>query len=182
MMDEGKEIPKLRETPWKPDAAFYESDPRSKEVRATCVPAINSLNKLIYDPLVRADAGLRSSLYSQIQEANNRLVELGVSPSMHEGKPYEYFKSNPVVASEFLAGQLANIMGNTIPSESDAMAIIEEFSEGDMFGGKLVGEGAPAKSYEYMALRGALAFIEGNFDIKPENPKPPTPQSSYLEN
>lgn len=162
-MSEGQEEP----TFWKPDISFYQSDPRSKEIREICIPAINALNRLLHDPGVGKDSELRLSLYSQLEEVNGRLVELGIRPGMHLGKPLEAFQGNSVTAAEFLASQLIPLTGRNIPSESDAAPIIEEFTEEKSENVRIFDSQAlPGKANDFRTIRGVVAFIEENFDIK----------------
>lgn len=157
---------------WKPDISFYQSDPRSKEIREVCIPAISALKQLLYDSEVGKNSELRLSLYSQLEKVNGRLVELGIKPGMHLGKPLEAFQGNSITAAEFLASQLIPLTGRNIPSESDVMPIIEEFTEKKSGNARILdSQTLPGKANDFRTIRSVVAFIEENFDIKPADDK-----------
>lgn len=162
-MDEGG---KDRQAPWRPDKTFYLSNQRSNEIRAACIPGIQALNKLLSDPAVINDRAIQSTLYSDLEVVNGRLIELGITPGMHVGEPLSAFQSNSVTAAEFLAGQLISLTGRTIPTEKGTTPIIKEFSEGSIGNATLVKGGVlPDKGVEFLTTRGVVAFIEDGFDI-----------------
>ncbi len=163
-----------REQPsnWRPNISFYRSNPRSNAIRETCIPAINALDRLLRDPGVGKNPDLRSSMYSQLEEANGKLVELGIEPGMHLGKPFGAFQASSVTAAEFLASQLIPLTGRSIPSEADVMPIIEEFTEEKAGNARIVdSQTLPDKAQDFRVVRGAVEFIKDSFDIKPENNK-----------
>lgn len=168
MVNENKEQP----TGWKPDIKFYRSNPRSNTIRETCIPAIDALDRLLHDPKVTEYSEFRSSLYSQLEMVNGKLVELGIKPGMHLGKPLADFQTNPVTAAEFLAGQLIPLTGRSIPSETEVMPIIEEFTEKKVGNARVIdSQSLPDKAHDFRVVRGVVELIRNNFDIKPEGNK-----------
>lgn len=156
--------------PWRPNKDFYLSNPRSREIRGACLLALQGLERLMNDPEVAKDSAKKSELYAQIEVQNGKLIELGIRPEMHVGKPEEDFKANPVMTAEYLAGQLFDLMGIQIPSETEIVPIIQEHNELQEEKSIALVELSrlPKKFHEHAVNRTMLNFIEENFDIVAE--------------
>lgn len=119
------------------DKDFFESNPRSAEVRGVCSRALEHLGALLHDESVAASLDLQGEHYAALEQLNGKLVELGICEDMNiddweDDKDWR----DPARLSEWAAGQLIGCMGVNIPSRNAAMPSMREFSEGEGFGGK----------------------------------------------
>lgn len=114
---------------WRPTKEFLLSGPRSAQIRDVCVGIVRRLNALLYDPAVGKSSDRQSQLYAELEAQGGKLIELGIEPEMHVGKPFEEFQASPVITAEWVAGQFYRATGVTVASETAVMPIIEELSE-----------------------------------------------------
>lgn len=155
---------------WIPTRNFYESDPRSREIRGKCEIILQTVYKL----RTKTDltANIEADLYVQLEGMNGELIRLGIVPNMQEGRPLEDYQSSPVVAAEYLAGQLGVLTGLRIVSERQIMPILQEHNEIQNSTVPIVElDKQPRVSREFMTQGTMISFISTNFDInvEPEN-------------
>lgn len=105
---------------------FYESNARADDIRSACVPILQKLHRLFYDPAIIEDFTERSRILSEIELDNGALIELGVELRMEEGRALVEYQSNPLVAAQYLAGQLLRL----IETDTDSSASTKQIGEG----------------------------------------------------
>lgn len=121
-----------------PTREFYLSDPRSAVLRQHCIEMIHAFYRLITGGLPLDES---ASAYAELYTHKVDLDSLGVVGNMHviePPHPREYFVADSVVASEFIAGQLINLLDQPFASATEAIPTIQEFSEGSMETGYLI--------------------------------------------
>lgn len=154
--------------PPSPSREFYLSDPRSAEIRGTCIAFICTVDGLLY---TARDEHERVGLYGQTELLNGRLIELGVQRNMHVREPkhpIDFFWSNPVSAAEYLAGQLLILAGDTIIPYAEAAPIIREFSEDIALGVYLHDSKILPKAHKFEIQQGIVEFARDGFAVSPE--------------
>lgn len=144
---------------------FYQSNAKAEDIRNACIPILQKLYTLLYNEEVAKDKGEQARLYSQLELDNGKLIDLGVSSKMKMGKPLKEYQSNPLTAAEFFAGQLIPLTGTQIPSEKEAVALLEEFSQ------PLDSE-LPPKLREFNTKRDMFRFIQYGFAIDDQTINP----------
>jgi hypothetical protein len=153
--------------PWEPTKAFYDANPRSKEIREACLPIIRSLKQLL-DHTEEAEHVDKSLMYAQMEKYNERLIELGIEPKMHVGDDPQSFQSNPVKSAEYTASQLLSVTGRTIPSNEESAMTVGEFSDTDIGDEIHILSHKPPELRELAKSTGALHKAEQLFGITPE--------------
>lgn len=155
--------------PWQPTKKFYESDPRSSQIRQVCIPIIKVIYRLQLDPEIAENFDMRSDLYAQLEVLNGNLIDLGIEQHIHRGKSLEVFQANPVTAAEFLAGQLIPFTGRKIVSEKEAMPSIQEFTAEKVGQTRMIeSRDLPQKMEDFRTTRAVVAFIKNAFDVEVE--------------
>lgn len=156
--------------PWQPTKEFYLSNPRSAQLREVGVAIVRKLDVLLHDPEVAQNQDRQSQLYAELEMHGGQLIELGIVPHMHVGKPQEAFQSDPVVMAEYVAGQLYETTGHQVVSETQAMPIVEEFSEAQSGRAHLLsGKNLPNKLKDFMVMRSMVNVGYRFLDAEPED-------------
>jgi len=114
-----------KDTKW-PSVEFYQSNAKAEDIRAACIPILQKLHKLFYDPEVTEDSSERSKLYAQLELDNGKLLGLGIEPNMKLGRDFKEYHSPPLTAAEYLAGQLIKLTGEHIPAMSEFTGSVGE--------------------------------------------------------
>jgi hypothetical protein len=81
--------------------AFFQRNQQAVKIREACIDFLHAWNQL--SEATNID---RAVPESNLEAARERLVELGVTPGMHVGQDFEFFRTRPMAAAEFCAGQL----------------------------------------------------------------------------
>jgi len=159
-----------RERAWNPTKEFLTSDPRSAEIRKVCIGIVRRLDNLLHDPKVDQNQDIQSQLYAELEAHGGKLIELGIEPNMHVGKPLEAFKSSAVTMTEYVAGQLYETTGHTVVSETAAMPIIQEMSEAQSGSAHVIsGRNITPKVRDFMVLRSMVNVCYRFLDAEPED-------------
>lgn len=155
--------------PWRPNADFFLSDPRSAELREVCIGIVTRIEDLSEDPETRDNEERKLTLYAELELLGGRLIEMGIEPNMNEGLPQSTYQASPVISAEWLAGQLYEFTGHTVTPISDVIRIIEEFDESEIAGVSGVDMSqAPNKLKDFVVNRQIVASLGSLLDI----PKP----------
>lgn len=164
--DSGQE----QEGDWQPTKEFLTSTPRSSQIREVCLGIVNRLNALLHDPEIAQNTDRQSQLYAELEAQGGKLIELGIKPDMHVGQPLEAYKSNPVTAMEYVAGQLYETTGHKVVSESQSMPIIQEFSETRLGRAHLIpnADQIPNKMKDLMVMRSMVNVGYSFLDAQPD--------------
>ena len=143
---------------------------RSLEIRKTCVGILKRMNKIVEDPSVERGTPQYLQLYSEIERLSGELIRLGIRSGMSAGHSQSEYFADPVLASEYLAGQLLEMTGRTVPSVEDVTPMIEEHNEMENKNGTgLVNlSTAPKKILNFVVERNILCFLIDNFDAADE--------------
>lgn len=115
---------------WRPTREFWASEPRSSKLREVNLAIANRVLDLLHDPEVMRDSDRQHRLYTELEALNGELIELGVTPDMQVDLPVETYGTDPVIAAEWIAGQLIQFTGQRLVSEQEAQPIIGEFVDG----------------------------------------------------
>lgn len=111
--------------PGLPREAF--SDEKSQEIRGICVAILSRMDQIMHHELSPEKNG---QFTAELEGLGGRLIELGVYPRIHCGRPKEDFQ-NPVVMTEWVAGSfLYQYTGYTPPTSSEARMISSEYATG----------------------------------------------------
>lgn len=123
------------------DKKFFESEPRSALIRNSCLGALQAAQKMIDSD------GQDKLAEAELMEANRHLTELGIKPGMHvitatdpetTTKERMKIKTDPLIAVEYLAGQLRNLIIDTgVMGSTDGLAA--QLSEHDELVGEIPG-------------------------------------------
>ncbi|HJZ05865.1 MAG TPA: hypothetical protein VJ327_08490 [Patescibacteria group bacterium] len=173
MSTENRPSQPRREQAWNPTKEFLLSEPRSAEIREVCVGIVRRLDALLHDPEVAGSQDRQSQLYAELEMQGGHLIELGIKPGLHVGKPLEAFQSSPVTMAEYVAGQLIEQTGANVVSESAAMPIIQEMSEAQSGSAHLIsGKNITPKLRDFMVMRSIVnvgyRFLDAEPEDKPE--------------
>ena len=109
----------------------YLANQKSKAIRNVCVPLMNTLDRLAYDPALRSDTVAQQELAGHAETFLKALDVLGISPNMHDDQPDEVFKENPVILAEQIASYYVYMFadGVDVKHESLMARIYSEFSD-----------------------------------------------------
>lgn len=132
--------------PWEPTREFWFSDIRSGALREINLAIANHVLDLLHDPEVMQDTERQHELYTKLEYLNGLLIEMGISPDMQTDFPVEVYYKDPVIAAEWIAGQLIQFTGKRLVSEQEAQPIISELVDGQF--GVLESE-PPEKMWSY---------------------------------
>lgn len=102
----------------------FVADPRSMELRAVSLALLAAFEALL------CETGQQDEVRVRIEHLNGRLIELGVTASMNEGLAKSAYK-DPVTAAEYLAGQLVVEAGRAVPTGSQVVRDVQEWSEAE---------------------------------------------------
>lgn len=125
----------MREQHTEINRSFFERNPKAAALRQACIEFI-----LAWRDLSQATDSDRVVHQSRLEEARNHLQELGAAPGMHQGKNFEYFRSRPVAAAQYCAGQL---LGRQ-PAEASDIDLNTAYDRLDNVGSHNIGEGVEA--------------------------------------
>lgn len=158
-----------------PNKEFFESTPRSALIRNLCIEAIRAARGLIDTDGEDVDAA------DELIEANRQLAEIGITPNMHtitDSDPEKaerkrtQLKTDPIIASEWLAGQMRNLIIET-NAFSNATGLSAKISEHDELVGEIPGV-ALLKEGQASILRdiGMVGMLSSmiDFDAGPSEP------------
>lgn len=155
--------------PWRPTKDFYLTNPRSAELREVGLGIVRRLDALLHDPKVSEDQEKQSQLYAELEAQGGRLIELGIEPDMHVGKPEEAFKSSPVTMAEYVAGQLFETTGAQVISERDISSTVQEMSETSSGSAHFIkGENVTPRLRDFMVMRSMVNVGYHFFGAQPE--------------
>ena len=156
--------------PWRPTKEFYFSNPRSAQIREVSVAIVRKLDTLLHDPEVARSQDRQSQLYAELEMHGGQLIELGIGPNMHVGKPQEAFQADPVVMAEYVAGQLYETTGHQVVSETAAMPIIQEMSEAQSGPVHVIsGKNITPKLRDFIVMRSMVNVGYRFLDAEPED-------------
>lgn len=167
--------------PWRPNAAFFLSDPRSAELREVCIGIVECTTSLSEDPAIASDIPSQQQLYAELEHLGGRLIGMGIEDDMNTGLPEEAYRADPVITAEWIAGQLLSCTGSHIPSETEIIPIVQEFAiemippiqELTEVKAENVHaidlEGIPPKMQRFMEEKALLSFIQSLLDIPPKD-------------
>jgi hypothetical protein len=93
------------------DRAFFKRHEAAAEIRQASIDFMRAWRELSE----QTDLD-RAVPESHLESARSRLVELGVTPGMHEGRDFRYFTSRPLEAAQYCAGQLLRQRGEDADS------------------------------------------------------------------
>lgn len=149
---------KSESAPFQSIEEFYQSNAKAEDIRNACIPILRKLYTLLYNEEVAENKGEQARLYSQLELDNGKLIDLGVRSKMKMDRPLKEYQSNPLTAAEFFAGLLIPLTGTQIPSEKEAVALMEEFSQSR-------DSELPPKLREFITKRDMFRFIQWGFAI-----------------
>ena len=156
--------------PWQPTKEFYLSNPRSAQLREIGVAIVRKLDALLHDPEVAQNQDRQSQLYAELEIHGGQLIEMGIEPHMHVGKPQEAFQADPVVMAEYVAGQLYETTGHQVVSEAAAMPIIQEMSEAQSGPVHVIsGKNITPKLRDFIVMRSMVNVGYRFLDAEPED-------------
>ena len=105
---------------------FFESNAKASDIRTACVPILQKLHRLLYDPSIKDNQEERDKLYAQLEQDNGKLLEMGIEPEMETGKDIKEYQKSPLVTAQYLAGQLLELTGRNIPPVPESTDSIGE--------------------------------------------------------
>ncbi|MDO8638938.1 MAG: hypothetical protein Q7R43_05155 [Candidatus Daviesbacteria bacterium] len=159
-----------QDQPWQPTIEFYLSNPRSAQLREIGIAIVRKLDALLHDPEVAQNRDRQTQLYAELEIHGGQLIELGIKPNMHVGKPLEAFQSDPVVMAEYVTGQLYETTGHTVVSETAVMPIIQEMSEVQSGPAHVIsGKNITPKLKDFMVMRCMVNVGYRFLNAEPEN-------------
>jgi hypothetical protein len=118
------EVPKGSESWTTPE--FFESNARADDIRTACIPILQKVHSLLYDPQIESDKDGRRRLYAQLEQNEGKLLEMGIEPGMATGKDLQEYQKSPLVTAQYLAGQLLDLIGGNTPSRAESTGSIGE--------------------------------------------------------
>lgn len=151
--------------PWKPTREFWASDIRSATLREINLAITNRVLDLLHDPEVMQDTDRQHELYTELEALNGELIELGITPDIQIDLPVEVYYQDPVIAAEWIAGQLIQFTGRKVVSEQEAQPIIGEFVEGQF--GVLESE-PPERMWRYFDTSMIVGHMRTLLDLTDE--------------
>lgn len=158
--------------------AFFESYERSRQIRDACIKIFKIWEYLLECPNPeKADYQI---IQSRLAECERMLLTLNIRIDMQTGRPAQDYATKPIVAAEYLAGQVFDFITLPIPNLSDAKAVAGEF------GGKFLktAKEEPAETMdvylkstqtfvrEFMRSRQALVTLKGWFFVTEDEMNP----------
>ena len=138
-------------------AEFYNGNERSSKLREVTLKLLNILIPMIESS--SSDETSFSDTALEILSLENQIQEMGVSQNMHadQGLTEENFAKDPVLASEYLAGQCLNTVAHSFP---DKEAIEYYMAEHNEISGRETGiydlNSTPANVRKYFVMRDLL--------------------------
>lgn len=125
----------MRNTATEINKGFFERNGQAAELRAACIDFLHA-----WSQLSEATGIERVVPESNLEAARERLVALGVTPGMHVGRDFEYFRTRPIAVAQFCAGQLLK----SPSTEADAARLSDAYFQLDDVGSYEVAEGVEA--------------------------------------
>ena len=108
-----------------PTRDFF-GDEKSQIIRSTCIAVISRIDNLTN---FRVSPSTEEQIYIELEQLNERFVELGIKTGMHTSKTEKEHQTNPQVMAEAMAGWLIPYMGRKLPSYLNIQLIAQEHSE-----------------------------------------------------
>lgn len=105
---------------------FYQSNLQAAEIRLACIPALQKISELLYNPALAGDRDAQAKICSELELENGKLINLGVLQGMESGRQLSDYQKNPLLAAQYLAGQLLQLTGISIPAMMEASQSIGE--------------------------------------------------------
>jgi hypothetical protein len=158
-----------------PRREFYLSNPRSALLREHCVGMIHD-----FDTLLAGDNPVDevAAAYADLYNHKAALTELGVETKMHTTKPPKpptFFIKDPVNASEYIAGQLLDLLEKPIFTESESMPVIQEFTESNIDNARFIDPASiPEKTRLFLTSRTLVQGLKGWLGYTEEDELKPT--------
>ncbi len=153
------ERPSNNEIP-EPTKEFFLSDPKSAKIRETSLVIIQKIAELLHDPELADNPTEKAVAYSTIQNLTHELTELGITPNMHVGIEGTEIKSDPVIAAEYIAGQLLKLTDTHIISEKKVSPLLDEFNELPQDQVRLIDtQNMPKKITDFVTQRSVLNIL-----------------------
>jgi hypothetical protein len=96
----------MSDNEFNPTRKFFESHPQSALIRNLSLAVIQSLHKLLNNPTISSNVYMQQHIDDELVTLGEELEQEGIYHNIHVGKEIEEFRNSPVVAAEFVAGQL----------------------------------------------------------------------------
>lgn len=146
--------------------SFFESNKKSSNIRLTCIPIIQKLHRLMYDPKIAENDNERRKLFSQLEQDNGALIEMGIEPGMKKNHKLEEYQKSPLLTAEYLAGQLVNLIGRNTPSINEHLGSIGENTTTLSDGNKIIESiDISPSSRDFMVTRDIFNFLKDGLAI-----------------
>ena len=114
---------------------FFERNPQAAELRAACIDFLRT-----WKQLSEASGLDRAVSESNLEAACERLIGHGATPGMHVGQNFEFFRTRPLAAAQFCAGQLLK----RDSTEADTAPLKDAYFKLDDVGSSTIAEGVEA--------------------------------------
>lgn len=149
---------------WYPSEEFYLKNGRAACIRQICLAIVEQIDAILHRC---SDQVERQKRYGDLERLNGELRELGIVAQMHveDQLPLEAFQVSPVLAAEWLAGQIVPLLGKQLPIEATAVVVLSDFTQQPLSQLSLFeSEGQPALVLDFRVVRSMLNFAKKCFD------------------
>jgi hypothetical protein len=115
---------------FRPTPEFYNSQPRSGDLRGICAIALSTLFHLLYFPPVdeATDDDTKSTDYFWMEIYERTFLEkYQITPQLHADRSRQeiFSRQNPVEIAEYLAGQVLFYLGQRIATACDTLRAVD---------------------------------------------------------
>lgn len=106
---------------------FYESDPRSKEIRQVGIAILNRFSLLLSSERGTSQDEI-SRINSELELLEGQLIGFGITRGMNAGLPEQAYEKDPLTAIQYVLGQIYEILVIPLPSEDTIVGTVGEFN------------------------------------------------------
>jgi hypothetical protein len=154
-----------------PKRDFFLSESRSTQIRSTCIEITNRVNKLLRIAHIDDIDDERNQIKQELERLNAELIELGIVPDMHEEfwseEGVEVLNTDPVIASEFLARKMFDMLKIEIPKKCDLDIDLSSLETISPLNLPIVNPSQQKALFNTLSLYGLVDYFYSLFDVLP---------------
>ena len=108
-----------------PTKGEYLSKPAANKLRSICLQIAQNARKIMTET-EGLDPTKRTQIYGQLESLQGNLIELGITSDLHVGTFTDQDRKDPVKVAEYVAGQIFDLCGEVIRSQTEAILVAKE--------------------------------------------------------
>jgi len=151
-----------------PTREEYQSQPTARELRDICLQIAQN-TRMIMTEDEGLDSSERSKVYARLEHLQGRLIALGITSDLHVGTFTDQNRRDPVKGAEYVAGQIFDLCGKVVRSQTEAMLAAQEH-DAQVEPGLLSVDRIPSQTKDWMSdmtiVNACIRFLDADREFE----------------